>query len=120
VPLAMAQMTYQLFPSTYDFIRTKLGRENTDMNLYLQHGGSMDYLHKQGDIADKSFADKYIVKTITSVFGKNNQPRVEDAIKNNYVTKVVGALNEWSEISFIIATFRRIINAQLKELGFEN
>jgi N12 class adenine-specific DNA methylase len=120
VPLAMAQMTYQLFPSTYDFIRTKLGRENTDMNLYLQHGGSMDYLHKQGDIADKSFADKYIVKTITSVFGKNNQPIVEDKIRNNYLIKGVNALNEWSELAFRIATFRRSINAQLKDLGFNN
>ena len=120
VPLAMAQMTYQLFPSTYDFIRTKLGRENTDMNLYLQHGGSMDYLHKQGDIADKSFADKYIVKTITSVLGKNNQPIVEDKIKNNWISKGVGALNEWSELAFRIATFRRSINAQLKELAFNS
>jgi N12 class adenine-specific DNA methylase len=120
LPVAMAQMTYQLFPSTYDFIRTKLGRENTDMNLYLQHGGSMDYLHKQGDIADKSFADKYIVKPLTSVFGKNNQPIVEDKLRNNYVTKAVGALNEWSELAFRIATFRRSINAQLEEIGVNN
>jgi len=120
VPLAIGQMTYQLFPSTYDFIRTKLGYENTDMSLYMQHGGSMDYLHKQGDIAKKSLVDKYIVKPITSIVGKNNQPIVEDKLINNYLSKGIGAFNEWSEIAFRIATFRRSINASLKELGYNS
>jgi hypothetical protein len=120
VPLAIAQMTYQLFPSTIDFVRQKLGYTNNDLNLYMSHGGSMDYLHKQGEIAKNSLTYKLLKKPITSVLGSNMQPRVERYVDNNWLAKGITSLNEWSEIAFRVATFRRSVNAQLKNLGYSN
>lgn len=121
IPLiGTAQMTYQLFPSTYDFIKTKLGYENTDMSLFFQHGGSFEFLHKQGTIAKKSGTYRFIKKPLTSVLGANMQPRVERYVDNNWMSKGITLANEWSEIAFRIATFRRSVNAQLKEWKVEN
>jgi hypothetical protein len=112
-PLAIGQLLNDLRKG----IRN-IAKEDAVFQKYFEYGGGMSFLSTQGMLTNKStftylLEDKYDNKYIRAVLDAN----VKEKASNIFDWATLNQINQYSEIIFRIAIFKRSIENQLKEIG---